>query len=99
MRRTFGMIVLLAALASSQASLAQQDPQQLQQQQDRQQRDVEEGRQQNASPFRANYRAMANEARRKAELAKAPDSKAHWLKMADRWDQLALQADQVRPDR
>ena len=99
MRRTFGMIVLLAALASSQASLAQQDPQQLQQQQDRQQRDMEEGRQQNASPFRANYRAMANEARRHAERAKAPDSKAHWLKMADNWDQLALQADQVRPDR
>ena len=98
MRRTFGMIVLLAAVASGQACLAQQDPQPLQQQQDRQQRDVEEGRQQNASPFRANYRAMANEARRKAELAKAPDSKANWLKMADGWDQLALQADQPHPD-
>ena len=43
MRRTFGLTVLLGALASGQASLAQQDPQQLQQQQDRQQREVPTG--------------------------------------------------------
>jgi len=33
------------------------------------------------------------------ERAKAPDSKAQWLKMADNWDQIALQADRARPDR
>jgi hypothetical protein len=98
MRRTFGLIVLFAALASGQASLAQQDPQQLQQQQDRQQRDVEEGRQRSDGPPRVDYRAMASEARRHAERAKAPASKAQWLKTADNWDQLA-RADQPRPDR
>ena len=91
MRRTFGMIALLAALASGQACLApQQDQQQLQQQQDRQQRDLEEQRQpRNDNPRREEYRTMANEARRHAEQAKEPDSKAKWLKTAENWDKLA----------
>jgi hypothetical protein len=94
MRRTFGTIALLTALAAASAAMAQQqDAQQLQQQQDRQQWNVERGLQGSADPFRGQYHAMADTARRHAEQAKTPESKARWIKSAAHWDQLALQAD------
>ena len=94
MRRTFGLIALLAALGGAQACLAQQsDQQQLQQQQDRQQRDVEQGLLRGDTTFRQDYRVMAFQARRHAEKAKTPEAKAKQLKMADHWDQLAQKAD------
>ena len=90
MRRTFAVIVFVAALASGQACLAQQqDQQQLQQQQDRQQRDVEEGRQQNATIRQQEYRSMAAQARRNADQAQDPASKEKWLKMAENWERLS----------
>ena len=100
MRRTFGTIALLTALASGQACLAQQqDQQQLQQQQDRQQRDVEQGLTSNAGPYRQDYRTMASDARRNAEKAKTPASKERWLKMAKKWDDLAVQDQHLQSDR
>jgi hypothetical protein len=89
MRRIFGAIALLAALAGGQAVAQQQDQQQLQQQQDRQQRDVEEGRQTIQNPYRQEYRTMAVEARRNAEQAQDPADKEKWLKLAKAWERLA----------
>jgi len=90
MRRTFATIALLGALAGPGAALAQ-DQQTLQAQQDRQQRDVEQGldRQQSVYPRQQEYRSMAAEARRRAELAQSSSQKSRWLKMAANWDKLA----------
>lgn len=92
MRRTFGLIVLVAALANAQACLAQQDTQPSQEQQDWQQQKLEQ-QQRRTSRLGDEYRTMAREARRHAEDAKAPDAKSKWLRSAQNWDQLALQAD------
>jgi hypothetical protein len=90
MRRTFGMIALLGALAGAGACLAQ-DQQTLQAQQDQQQRNVEQGldQQQSVYPGQQQYRSMAAEARRRAELAQSSAQKTRWLKMAANWDKLA----------
>lgn len=86
MRRTLGLIAVLAALGSAPAALAQDDPQQLQQQQDRQQRDVEQYRAPAENAFLPQQRAMADEARRRAAAAKTPEAKDRWLKAASNWD-------------
>ena len=95
MRRTFGLIVLLTALGSSQASFAQEDPHQ------RVYEEQKYKQQQVNVAARDEYRGMAGEARRRAERAKTPESKAQLLKMANNWDALANQANRLpyQPDR
>lgn len=45
------------------------------------------------------YRAEAQEARRMADLSLKEEGKASWLRLADEWNKLAQQADELRGHR
>lgn len=84
MRGMFGPL-LIAALASASAALAQPDPKA--QEQEDQQRTWEQHRN-DPAPGQA-YNARAADALRQAERAKTPAEKAAWIKMAQLYEGMA----------
>ncbi|MFL5297799.1 MAG: hypothetical protein ACJ798_15600 [Phenylobacterium sp.] len=93
MRRTFAVMVLLAALAGAGAALAQSD----QQQQDQQRQRWEEQQASRHAQREAagqKWRDLAADARRRAALAATPELKAKWLRQAQGLDTLADHAGQ-----